>query len=199
MIHYTIYSFKFQIRLFMLKYDLLCHINILWYNVQPWKVFPCSKNGEQCCWVYSSCSNLSRDSAVSFLTQGRVPSGLRGNSTVLCIVINYMIQSSESLPQAVFSKYGHLKLYSAGVVLFLEDFQGCEFLWFLFPQMYERVCVCVRICFMREGIFAKWNHFWTTLPSLIGQFTAQFESRRVLWRVRVMIKGLGMKTVSGSS
>lgn len=67
------------------------------------------------------------------------------------------------------------------------------------PNVWQRERVCVRICFMREGIFAKWSHFWTTLPSLIGQFTAQFESRRVLWRVRVMIKGLGTKTVSGSS
>lgn len=198
MIHYTIYGFKFQIRSFTLKYDLLCHINILWYNVQPWKVFPCSKSGEQCCWVYSSCSNLSRDSAVFFLTQGRVPSGLRGNSTVLCIVINYMIQSGESLPQAVFSKYGHLNYTAQEWCYSWRIFMAVNFYDFFFPKC-MKVCVCVCICFMREGIFAKWNHFWTTLPSLIGQFTAQFESRRVLWRVRVMIKGLGMKTVSGSS
>lgn len=180
MIHYTIYSFKFQIRSFTLKYDLLCHINILWYNVQPWKVFPCSKSGEQCCWVYSSCSNLSRDSAVFFLTQGRVLSGLRGNSTVLCIVINYMIQSGESLPQAVFSKYGHLKLYSAGVVLFLEDFQGCEFLWFLFPQMYESKCVY---------LFHEGRHF-CKVKSLLDN--SPFFNRSVygtVWEQACAVKG----------
>lgn len=181
MIHYTIYGFKFQIRSFTLKYDLLCHINILWYNVQPWKVFPCSKSGEQCCWVYSSCSNLSRDSAVFFLTQGRVPSGLRGNSTVVCIVINYMIQSGESLPQAVFSKYGHLNYTAQEWCYSWRIFKAVNFYDFFFPKC-MKVCVCVYL-------FHEGRHF-CKVKSLLDN--SPFFNRSVygtVWEQACAVKG----------
>lgn len=79
-----------------------------------------------------------------FLTQGRVPSGLRGNSTVLCIVINYMIQSGEALPQAVFSKYGHLNYTAQEWCYSWRIFKAVNFYDFFFPKC-MKVCVCVSV------------------------------------------------------
>lgn len=84
-------------------------------------------------------------------------------TTVLRIVVHYIVNSSESLPWAVFSTCGHL----------VKEWYFC---WRIFKHV--NFYLFIFYSDVREDIFAEWSHIWITLPFLTSWFRIMFENRR---------------------